>query len=353
MRDRDSLPMGHVLERGEFRKLKERVLADVPAFLPTLPGGVRHDRLALARWMVSAENPLVARVTVNRMWQELFGTGLVSTPGDFGVAGARPANFALLDWLAVDFREHGWDVKRFYKQVVMSAAYRQSAKATPALLERDPANRLLARGPRFRLDGEMIRDGALAASGLLVERLGGPSVNICQPAGMWEALSMDGSNTRTHERDKGEGQYRRSLYTFWKRTCAPPLFATFDAPLREVCIVQRERTDTPLQALVALNAPDFLEASRHLAARAMRLPAPEQRIDFMATWLLTKPLAAKDREVLRATFDKFNHDFSEADARAFLMNGDSALDASLPVIEWAAWTVVASQLLNTDQALNK
>jgi hypothetical protein len=170
---------------------------------------------------------------------------------------------------------------------------------------------------------------------------------------MWEALSMDGSNTRTHVPDKGEGLYRRSLYTFWKRTCAPPVFATFDAPLREVCIAQRERTDTPLQALVMLNAPDFLEAARHLAAHAMKQPSTDERIDFMASRLLTRPLAAKDREVLRKAIGRFRQDFTEAEAREFLQNGDSPLDASLPVIEWASWTAVASQLLNTDQALNK
>ena len=355
MQDREALPMAHVLDRGVYTKRKEQVFADVPAFLPPLPAGVRHDRLALARWMVSAENPLVARVTVNRMWQELFGAGIVSTLGDFGVVGARPSNYALLDWLAVDFRENGWNVKRFYKQVVMSATYRQSAKATPALLEKDPANSLLARGPRFRLDGEMIRDGALAAADLLVEKIGGPSVNIYQPPGMWEVISMDGSNTRTHHQDKGEALYRRSLYTFWKRTSAPPVFATFDAPLREVCIVQRERTDTPLQALVALNAPEFLEAGRQLAAHALHQPHadPESIIDFMAAHLLTKPLASADRAILRTTFESFRSEFTESEAHAYLNVGDSPVDDALPVIDLAAWSVVASQLLNTDQALNK
>lgn len=355
MREHEALPMAHVLDRGVYTKRKERVFADVPAFLPPLPTGVRHDRLALARWMVSPENPLVSRVAVNRMWQELFGAGIVSTLGDFGVVGARPSNYALLDWLAVDFRESGWNVKRFYKQVVMSATYRQSAKVTAALLEKDPTNSLLARGPRFRLDGEAIRDGALAAADLLREKVGGPSVNIYQPPGMWEVLSMDGSNTRTHQQDKGDALYRRSLYTFWKRTSAPPVFATFDAPLRDVCTIQRERTDTPLQALVALNAPDFLEAGRNLAAHAMHEPHADagKIIDFMVARLLTKPLSDADRAVLHKTFQAFQHDFTETEAREFLRVGDSPVDDSLPPIDLAAWSVVASQLLNTDQALNK
>ena len=353
MREHDQLPMAHVLERGEYQRLKQRVLADVPAFLPPLPAGVKHDRLAFARWLVSPEHPLMSRVTVNRMWQELFGTGLVSTPGDFGTVGARPSDAALLDWLAVDFRESGWDVKRFYKQVLMSATYRQSARATPALIERDPANRLLARGPRFRLDGEMIRDSALAAGGLLREQIGGPAVNIYQPPNLWEIMSMDGSNTRTHVPGKGDALYRRSLYTFWKRTAAPPAFTTFDAPARESCIIQRERTDTPLQALAALNAPDFLEAARHLAARAMHAVQDDARMDFMAARVLTQPLSERDRRVLRGTFERMRSEFTEQEARDYLRVGDSRPDTSLPVIDLAAWSVVASQLMNTDAALNK
>ena len=355
MQEKKALPMSHVLDRGVYNRLKERVTADVPHFLPPLPPGAPRNRLGLAQWLVSPENPLVARVTVNRMWQEIFGTGIVSTLGDFGIVGARPSHFRLLDWLAVDFQENGWEVKRFYKQLVMSATYRQSAAVTPALLEKDPANRLLARGPRFRLDAEAIRDSALAAGGLLVERIGGPSMNTYQPPGLWEVLSMDRSNTRTHQRDIGDGLYRRSLYTFWKRFGPPPVLTTFDAPQRDVCIVQRERTNTPLQALITLNAPDFLEAARHLATRALRQAdsSEEQKIAFMAAAVLTRPLAAADRNVLLETLGAFRRDFSEKEAREFLAVGDSPVDGALPVTEQAAWTVVASQLLNTDQAFNK
>jgi hypothetical protein len=289
------------------------------------------------------------------MWQEIFGAGIVATLGDFGVVGQRPSHRHLLDWLALDFEDNGWNVKRFYKQVVMSATYRQSAKVTPGLLEKDPANRLLARGPRFRLDAEMIRDSALAAGGLLVEKVGGPSVNTYEPGGLWEALSMDGSNTRTHKPDTGEGLYRRSVYTFMKRFSAPSVLATFDASRRDVCVVQRERTNTPLQPLITLNAPHFVEASRHLAARAMRLAdsSPEQKIDFMAERLLTRPLRAEQRQVLLHAYASFRQSFTEPRAQAYVSVGESPVDAALPPRDLAAWTVVASQLLNTDQALSK
>ncbi|MBI4623252.1 MAG: DUF1553 domain-containing protein [Verrucomicrobia bacterium] len=354
-REKDAMAAAHVLERGVYNQRKERVWADVPAFLPPLPAAAARDRLGLAQWLVSPENPLTARVTVNRMWYEIFGSGIVATLGDFGVVGQRPSHRHLLDWLALDFEESGWNVKRFYKQVVMSATYRQSAKVTPELLEKDPANRLLARGPRFRLDAEMIRDSALAAGGLLVERIGGPSVNTYEPAGLWETMSMDGSNTRTHKPDSGDGLYRRSVYTFMKRFSTPSVLATFDASRRDVCVVQRERTNTPLQPLITLNAPHFLEASRHLATRAMRLPdtSPEQKIDFMAERLLTRPLPPGQRQVLLKSFDSFRQSFSELRAKEFVTVGESPVDSALPTRELAAWTVVASQLLNTDQALNK
>jgi hypothetical protein len=354
-RERDVMASGYVLDRGIYNQRKDRVWANVPAFLPPLPAGASRDRLGLAQWLFAANNPLTARVTVNRMWSELFGTGIVATLGDFGTIGQRPSHPRLLDWLAVDFRESGWDVKRFYKQVVMSATYRQSARVSPELRERDPDNRLFARGPRFRLDAEMIRDGALLAGGLLVEKPGGPAVHMYEPPGIWEAMSMTGSNTRTHKQSEGDGLYRRSVYTFVKRFSAPPILATFDAPKRDVCVVQRERTNTPLQALLTLNAPHFLEASRHLAQRAMHLgdTTPEQKIDFMAQSLLTAPLKAPQRSILLRSYESFHESFTEERAREYVKVGDSPVDATLPVRELAAWTVVANQLLNTDQALNK
>ena len=354
-RERDAVAVAYVMERGVYNQRKDRVWADVPSFLPPMPSSAPRNRLGLAQWIVSPENPLTARVTVNRMWQELYGAGIVATLGDFGVVGQRPSHPQLLDWLALDLEEHGWDLKRFYKQVVMSATYRQSAKVTPQLLEKDPTNRLLARGPRFRLDAEMIRDGALAAGGLLVEKLGGPPVNMYQPPGIWEAMAMTGSNTKTHQPAAGEGLYRRSVYTFVKRFSTPPVLATFDMSARDVCVVQRERTNTPLQSLITLNSPHFLEASRHIATRAMHQPDtnPAQKVDFMAELVLTRPLPPGQKQVLLRSYDSFRQSFTESRAQEYLKSGDSPVDVTLPATELAAWTVVANQLLNTDQALNK
>lgn len=355
--ERESRPTGFVLSRGVYDALKERVDAGVPAVLPPLPADAPRDRLGLARWLVSRDNPLTARVTVNRMWQELFGTGIVETPENFGIMGSRPSNRRLLDWLAVDFEESGWDAKRFYKQVVMSATYRQSAKISPELLAKDPNNRLLGRGPRFRMDAEMIRDQALAASGLLVEKVGGPSVRPYQAAGVWEAVAVVGQgDTREYVQDKGDAVYRRSVYTFAKRAAQNPVLGTFDAPKRDVCTLKRERTNTPLQALVTENATDFLEASRHLAARALRTAdsGVDQKINAMSLALLNKPLPAAQRQMLTRSLDRYRQHFSDPeDARAFLAVGDSLVDTSLPPTEFAAWTLLASQLINSDQALNK
>ncbi len=354
--ERETLPVAYVLDRGIYTARKERVGPDVPAFLPPLPAGGSRDRLALARWLVDPRHPLFARVAVNRMWQELFGTGLVDTPGDFGIVGARPSHARLLDWLAVDFRESGWDVKRFYRQVVLSATYRQSARVSPEILAQDPENRLFTRGPRFRLDAEMIRDSALAASGLLTEKIGGPSVNTYQPPGIWETVAMEVSNTRTQVPGQGADLHRRGLYTFWKRTSQPPLLSTFDAPQRDVCVVQRERTNTPLQALATLNAPDFLEAARHLATRAMRLPdsGVSRKIGFMSALVLTKPLPPEQSRIFEESLEGFRKAFSDpANARAYLAAGETPVDPSLPPADLAAWAAVARQLLNTDQALNK
>jgi hypothetical protein len=356
-KDRESRPVSFVLHRGTYDALRERVDADVPAVLPPLPSSGTHNRLTLARWLVSPEQPLTARVTVNRMWQELFGTGIVDTPENFGTVGSRPTNRRLLDWLAVDFEESGWNVKRFYKQLVMSATYRQSAKTTPELLAKDPGNKLLGRGPRFRLDAEMLRDQALVASGLLVEKVGGPSVRPYQIEGIWEAVAVQGqSNTRDYVPDKGDGLYRRSVYTFWKRAAPNPVLSTFDAPKRDVCSLQRNRTNTPLQALVTENAVDYLEAARHLAACALTTPdaGVQQKLDSISLRLINKPLAASQRQILVRSLDQFRRHFANPEeARAFLAVGDSPVEATLPPTEFAAWTLLASQLINSDQALNK
>ena len=244
-------PFAYVLLRGHYNQPAERVGPDVPAVLPPLPADAPRNRLGLARWLTSPEHPLLARVAANRFWAELFGAGLVSTPDNFGLSGAPPTNQPLLDWLAVELRESGWDVKHLFRLMLTSATYRQAAVHTPAGDTADPANQLLSHGPRFRMDGEMIRDQALAASGLLVSRLGGPPVKPYQPPGLWEAVAIEYSNTANYVPDTGDALYRRSLYTFWKRAAPPATLQIFNAPSRETTVVQRERTNTPLQALAA------------------------------------------------------------------------------------------------------
>src|SRR5690606_7822319 len=253
MQERSEPAHAYILFRGEYDKRRDRVEADTPDILPPFPDEFPRNRLGFAKWLLLDDHPLTARVTVNRFWQEVFGTGIVRTTGDFGISGELPMHPELLDWLAVDFRENGWDVKRLFKLFVTSATYRQSATVTPEKIEKDPENRLLSRGPRFRMDAEMIRDYALQASGLLVRDIGGPSVKPYQPPGVWEAIAMNVSNTREYVRDAGENLYRRSLYTFWKRMAPPASMEILNAPNREFCVVRRDRTNTPLQALVTLN----------------------------------------------------------------------------------------------------
>jgi mono/diheme cytochrome c family protein/cytochrome c553 len=353
---KDSEPFAHILTRGEYSQLGEKVSAATPAVLPPLPAEAPRNRLTLARWLVDAKNPLTARVTVNRTWQHLFGSGLVESAGDFGVTGSRPSHPELLDWLAVDFRESGWDYRRLVKLMVTSATYRQSAVATPALLERDPANRLLARGPRHRLDAEQLRDQALAASGLLVAKLGGRPVRPYQPEGIWEDVAMKESTTRYYRQDSGDNLYRRSLYTLIKRTALAPAMDILNAPNREVSCVRRDRTNTPLQALVTLNDPLFVESSRQLAARALRTaPAFDARLDLVSLRLLGRKFSKPERAVVRRTLDQAlaTYQREPAAAQKLLAVGESPVDAQLPVPELAAWTLVASQVMNLDEALTK
>jgi mono/diheme cytochrome c family protein len=349
------LAYADMLTRGVYNARTERVHPAVPHFLPPLPVGAPPDRLGLAEWTVSPTNPLTARVTVNRMWQEIFGTGIVETTEDFGVMGARPSHPELLDWLAVDFRDSGWNVKRFYKQLVMSATYRQSARVTPQLAERDPKNRLLARGPRFRMDSEMVRDTALAASGLLVEKLGGPSVKPYQPPGFWDG-SHDASNTRKYVQDHGDALYRRSLYTFWKRMATMPDMDTFDSPTRDAACTRRQRTDTPLQALVAMNEPLRLEASRKLAERVIHESLTvDDRLDYLGQVLLARNWNAKEKLVLESALTKFRETYSKDPAAAArLLNvGESKVDKTIPAPELACWMLVSSAALNLDAVVNK
>ncbi len=268
--EKPSIAYADVLTRGIYTARTERVEANTPHYLPPLPAGMPHNRLALAKWTVSPENPLTARVTVNRMWNELFGTGIVETTEDFGIMGQRPSHPELLDWLAVEFRQSGWNVKHMYKLMVMSATYRQSAKSTPEQLAKDPKNLLLAHGPRFRMDAEMLRDVALQSGGLLVNKIGGPSVKPYQPAKLWEQVSYPVSDTVHYEQDHGEALYRRSMYTYWKRMAILPDMDAFDAPMRDVVCTRRQRTDTPLQALVTMNDVQWVEAARALAERVIQ-----------------------------------------------------------------------------------
>jgi len=350
------LAYADVLHRGAFGARTERVRPGVPHFLPPLPAGAPLDRRGLAEWTVSESNPLTARVTVNRMWAELFGAGLVETTEDFGVMGGRPSHPELLDWLAVDFRENGWDVKRFYKQLVLSAAYRQSARTTPQLLEIDPKNRLLARGPRFRMDGEMLRDTALAASGLLVEKIGGPSVKPYQPAGVWEAGSHQGSDTKAYVPDHGDALYRRSLYTFWKRMATMPDMDTLDVPVHDAACTRRQRTDTPLQALVLMNDPLWLEASRHLAERVIhKSRETDARLGYLGELLLARPWQPREQAVLKTALQKFQDSYAheKSHAEELLKIGESTRDANIQPDELASWMLVASAAMNLDSVLNK
>ncbi|HEY7117435.1 MAG TPA: DUF1553 domain-containing protein [Tepidisphaeraceae bacterium] len=356
MEERPGPAKAYVLYRGEYDKRRDEVSAATPASLPAFPADAPRNRLGFAKWLLSPEHPLTARVTVNRYWQELFGTGIVKTTEDFGIMGEMPSHQELLDWLAVDFRESGWDVKRMFKLMVMSATYRQSAATTPQKLAKDPENRLLAHGPHFRLDGEEIRDAALAASGLLVRKIGGASVKPYQPPGVWEAVAMLESNTRNYKQDTGENLYRRSLYTFWKRAAPPASMEIFNAPSREVCTVRRERTDTPLQALVTLNDVQFVEAARVLAQNAMKASGDfDARLEFMTRRLMSRSMRAEEVAVAKGAFDDLMTYYRShpEDAKKLLAVGESKRDATLDASEHAAWTMLANQLLNLDEVLNK
>ena len=365
MNEKPADAMAYILARGEYDKRKDSVKANTPEVLPKFPNGAPRNRLGLARWLVSPEHPLTSRVTVNRFWQELFGNGIVRTSGDFGITGELPTHPELLDFLAIDFRENGWDVKRFFRQLVTSAAYRQSAQTTPEKLEKDPANRLLSRGPRFRMDAEMIRDHALSASGLLVEKIGGPSVKPYQPEGVWEAVAMRESNTHTYRRDSGENLYRRSLYTFWKRSAPPASMEVLNAPNRETCVVRRERTNTPLQALVTLNDPQFVEAARRLAEQTLaaagnaktvstKANTPD-RLDAMAMRIVSRPLSPREKAVLTAEVANLQAHYKAKpnEAKELITVGETKPAQDLDPADLAAWTLIANTIFNLDESLNK
>jgi hypothetical protein len=365
----------HLLIRGQYDKKGDRVYPTTPTFLPALVGlasasgprtktaTTQPTRLDLAHWLVSRENPLTARVTVNRYWQLYFGTGIVKTAEDFGTQGEYPSHPELLDYLAARFIDSGWDVKTTQRLIVTSQTYRQSSVVTPDLVAKDPENRLLARGPRFRLPAEFIRDQALAVSDLLNRQIGGPSVSPYQPAGLWEELMSredgDRFTAQKYLQSHGQDLYRRTMYTFWKRTSPPPTLTTFDAPDRETCTVRRPRTNTPLQALVLLNDPTYLEASRRLAERLLTEPASGSTTDARITrafqLLTARAPTAEELQILQraynTNFARFQKDPKAAES--LLKQGESPLNEKLDKPELAAWTMLSSILLNLDEVVTK
>ncbi len=347
----------YVLLRGEYDKHGDPVGPGVPSVLPPLPMSDKTNRLTFAKWLVDPKHPLTARVTVNRFWQQIFGTGLVKTAEDFGTKGEWPSHPELLDWLATEMIRTGWDVKGFMRLLVTSATYRQDSRVTPQLLEIDPENRLLARGPRMRLDAEVLRDNALFLSGLINLKMGGHGVRPYQPGGIWEAVAYTTSNTSKYTQDQGDALYRRSLYTFWKRTAPPPGMTIFDAPSREQCRARRERTNTPLQALATMNDPQYFEAARQLGYRILREggQVDAARLAYGFRLVAARPPAAKEQAILQETLanlkTRFNAD-PEA-ARKAVSVGDSTPPGEVAPADLAAYTLVASLLLNLDETVTK
>ena len=349
----------HILVRGDWRNKGEQVAPAVPSALPQLPGDKPANRLALAKWLVNRDQPLTARVTVNRFWQNFFGTGLVKSANDFGSQGEWPSHPELLDWLAADFMDNGWDMKRTLKQMVMSATYRQNAAVKKEHLERDAYNRLLARGPRVRLDAEFIRDNALAVSGLLNRQIGGRSVYPYQPAGLWEAIGFgDSFSSQSYKQSKGADLYRRGLYTYWKRSLHYPSFATFDAPNREICTSQRARTTTPLQSLVLMNDPVYVEAARALGQRVLQncKDRPiEDQITYAFRVTLSRKPKSEELSLLKNLYaDQIARFQQNKEAAASLVKvGESEKPKDLDDATLAAWTALANVLLNLDETITK
>jgi hypothetical protein len=351
----------HVLIRGQYDKKGDLVGPNTPACLPPMAADLPKNRLGLAKWIVDPNNPLTARVIVNRYWQMYFGTGLVKTAEDFGVQGEYPSHPELLDFLATEFARSGWNVKAMQRLIVTSATYRQASFATKDLIARDPENRLLAHGPRFRLPAEFIRDQALAIAGLLNDEIGGKSVNPYQPPGLWEELMSrsDGAKwtAQTYVQDHGPDLYRRGMYTFWKRTSPPPTLTVFDAPDRQVCTVRRSRTNTPLQALVLLNDPTYVEAARKLAERAMTAggSSAEDRITFIFKLATARAPRPPELAILKNVLEREHELYSQNPdaAKKLLATGESPRNQSLDPVDHAAWTMLCSAILNLDETVTK
>ena len=350
MKENPTIKETHIRKRGVYHALGEKVHRNVPDILPPLSKNLPRNRLGLARWIASPENPLTARVTVNRYWQKYFGTGLVKTSEDFGVQGEKPSHPELLDWLATEFIRSGWDIKHLQKLIVTSATYRQQSNLTPKLLEVDPHNRLLARGPRQRLPAHVIRDQALSLSGLLVEKIGGPSVSPYQPKNLWIEMSMG----QKYKQSTGDDLFRRSIYTIWKRTVNPPSMALLDAAEREACWVGTKRTNTPLQALTLLNETAFVESARKLAERILR-ENPDDPVTHAFQIVTQRTPRPDEKELLtQGLRDYLAHFKANPDAAKSLIKiGTSSVPKDLNPVELAAHTTLANVLLNLDEVITK
>ena len=347
----DNKRQSYILDRGIYNKQLEKVSMDVPAVLPSLPEGAPANRLTLAEWVVSPEHPLTARVTVNRFWQSLFGVGLVKTPEDFGVQGAKPSHPQLLDWLAVSFVENGWNVKELLKSIMMSATYRQKSKVSPELLEKDPENRFLARAPRYRLPSWMIRDQALYLSGLLNDSIGGPSVKPYQPEGVWEEATF---GFKKYVQDHGSDLYRRTLYTFWRRIVGPTML--FDNSARQVCSVDHKLTNTPSHALTTLNDVTYVEAARVMAERIMlEKEKPEERLDLAFRMATARSPNLAEKAILMQRIQQLKKEFEEKpeDAKKLVTVGEYRQNDALDPVEQATYLTLCSTILNLDETITK
>jgi hypothetical protein len=357
MEDRTEPRETYLLQRGRYDQpdKTERLAPDVPAVLPRFPADAPRNRLGLARWVVSRENPLTARVIVNRLWQQFFGLGLVKNSDNLGIQSEPPSHPELLDWLATELIRSNWNLQHIQRLIVSSHAYQQQSEALPELYRRDPENRLLARGPRHRLRAEAVRDNALAVSGLLVTKLGGPSVMPYQPQGLWEELA--GGAFEVYTQGHGEDLYRRSLYVYRKRTVPHPSMATFDAPSWEICQVKRATTNTPLQALALLNDVTYVEAARRFAERMLNEggDSADARLTFAFRLAIGRKPSPGELSTLRASLEKYVARFrsSRPAAEEFITHGESPRDKSLDIVELAAHTAIASVLLNLDEAVSK
>ncbi|MFM7930047.1 MAG: DUF1553 domain-containing protein, partial [Pirellula sp.] len=348
-----------VMLRGQYNQPGEKVQPDVLSILPAIqkPQSGQLTRLDLAKWLVSPRHPLTSRVAVNRFWQQVFGVGLVKTSGDFGTQGETPSHPELLDWLAIQFEDSNWDIKALMRLMLTSATFKQNSKIPADILEKDPENRMLARAPRLRLDAEQIRDNALFVGGVIDLTLGGKGVKPYQPPNIWEPVGFVGSNTRAYQQDKGSALYRRSLYTFYKRTAPPPFMVNFDAPNREQTCTRRERSNTPLQALQLLNDVQHVEAARGLGQRILSsgLSSVPERIELMFKTVLSRKPSSRELEVLDKQVNQHLQRYraNPADAQQLIQIGESKPSANFDPAELATYTLLASTILNMDETLTR